>query len=187
MLSPVLLPAQPLHSQPRSHSPRPETCQTQADNGQALPLWRFAPYELVTDQLAAFGVTFKDAMAIMPSNPSFIDHSARCFLMPVGNQRQLRLTLQRRFQTVLLRMQGYQDFRVDVVDAVGHGLGQALQHPCCITHAARAPFQDIQVHAAFARDLLIASAGPFLLKAIYLWMSPDEHSTTLANRQKRRN
>jgi hypothetical protein len=178
VLPSVLLP--PQHLQPPTQ-PQLRTAQAHIYGGQALPLWKFAPFEPVTDQLKEYGVIFKGAIAITPSNPSFAEHPTQRCIMPKGNQRQLRLTLQRRFKAVVLCLQGYREFRVDVLDGSGYSIAAAVQSPPrsgkapvepmhlqSPSFSGKAPMGQIRVDATLAQDLIVFSSGPFLLKGIYL-------------------
>ena len=175
---PVLLPSERL--QPPTPKPL-QTAPARIHDGRALPLFQFAPFEPVTDQLQDYGVIFKSAIAITPSNPNFLDYPDQRSIMPCGNRRQLQLTLQRPMKAVALCLQSYREFRVDVLDGDGNAVAVAIQpSPWSVEpstepiqqHSARtcckAPTGHIRLDTAAARELMIFSPGAFLLKAIYL-------------------
>jgi hypothetical protein len=174
----VLLPSERL--QPPTPKPL-QTTPARILDGRALPLFQFAPFEPVTDQLQDYGVIFKNAIAITPSNPNFLDYPTQLSIMPFGNRRQLQLTLQRPRKAVALCLQGYREFRVDVLDGNGKAVAVAIQPSIWSGETStepiqqrsartfcKAPTEHIRLDTAAARELIIFSPGAFLLKAVYL-------------------
>lgn len=138
----------------------------------ALPLERLSPYEKVTDQFQDYGLLLQNAVAIHPSNPSFIYQPDQLYLLPLGNQCQLRLLFQRRFTRITLILQGYRDLRVEALDQAGHSLKAAVQPLQRQAHPHQAPAHQVRLQNPRARQLIISSGSAFLVSCIRLF--PDQ-------------
>lgn len=131
----------------------------------SLPFHRLTPFEAVKDQYAEWGIAFKDAIALTPSNPSFYSRGPRVVLMPVSHRHTITIALSQPFPRITLQVRGYQDIRLSALDRNGH----CLTH--CKTfryrHAAhhKAPLEELTIEGRRTYELVLESSAPFVLEA----------------------
>jgi hypothetical protein len=154
---------QPLGSLPHQTQPDFEAENPHPSDSVELPFAELSPHELITDQFEVYGVSVQGAIAVTPSNPSFIEQTARLALMPLGQQAQMRLLLHQRFTTIGVHLRGYRDFRIDALDHDGHSLTAVIVHRHRQEPQHKAPDETITVDAAKVAQLVISSSTSFVL------------------------
>lgn len=136
---------------------------------QDLPLNRLSSYEPVTDQFMDYGLTVQGAIALRPSNPSFVDIVPAIGLMPLGQALAMRLTLVQPRAKLRLQLRGYQDVSLHAITAEGHRLTSAIIQRSRQQENNQAPQEIITLQAENVRQVVIASSGIFLLTGLQLF------------------
>ncbi|HEY9737587.1 MAG TPA: hypothetical protein V6D06_14935 [Trichocoleus sp.] len=141
------------------------TSQTGPAHRRSLPFHRLIPFEAVKEQYADWGIVFKGAIALTPSNPSFYSRGPRVVLMPVSHRHAITITLNQPLPRITLQVRGYQDIRLSALDRNGH----------CVTHCKtfryrhaehhKAPLEELTIEGRRTYELVLESSGPFVLES----------------------
>jgi hypothetical protein len=156
---------QPLKGPPTTDSQHPIPLQ---GHGQSIPLTRLAALEPVSQQFLDYGLTIQGAIALVPSNPYFVDHKPHISLMASGHAPLVRLTLHRAFQAMTLKLRGYHDFHLDSFDHQGYRLGSTIIQRSRYSIQDKAPVETIVLAAPGVHTIVLSSMAVFLIDSIEL-------------------
>jgi hypothetical protein len=132
--------------------------------------WRLLPivwlenFERVTDQFAAFGVGFADAIAVRPSNPRFSPATNAIQVMPCNRRKSIKMSLSRPVTQLQLSLMGSTPITVSAFNAEGHCVALAeTATPVLSEHQPHYPEQTLTLDTKTAAFICLESKVPFML------------------------
>lgn len=134
--------------------------------GQALPFDQLTPYEPVSTQFTPWGIEFAAAIALYPSNPSFLSAVSDMVVMPTAST--IEINLLKPLRHAGLRLRGHHDIRLKALSAKGEMI--ACKKIFChrYSEATKAPLEILTLDLRRVRTLLLSSSVPFVLESFSL-------------------
>ena len=132
--------------------------------------WRLLPipylhnFERITGQFASFGLHFENVIAFFPSNPRFLNEARDKVLMPAGQSKSLKVSVEATVSHIHLWMMGSQEITVS--------LANANENPVSVTETSRLASTDIHepyaeqnltIETRTAKTLCLHSKAPFVV------------------------
>ncbi|MDJ0702216.1 MAG: hypothetical protein QNJ46_02955 [Leptolyngbyaceae cyanobacterium MO_188.B28] len=142
-----------------------------------LPAWdkvnfqTLSSFEVVTDQYQNWGLQFEGAIALTPSNPSFLSESGAVVLMPEAGRKMIKIHLQRPLDHLTIAVRG-----AGVVNFIALGEeGQCLtrsslegpQANLTENKSCALPQRRFDLDAQGLSVLIMESESPFTVESVF--------------------
>lgn len=140
-------------------------CPILADHG--LSFEQLPAFSHVTDQFLDAAILFERAVALTPSNPSFVGQSASKVLIPAAGPPQLKIRLLKPITSMTLTVQGYGFVTLTLLDHHSETIEPPLiQRFRYATATAEAPTETITLADGRLRQVILESAQVFALTSL---------------------
>ena len=143
-----------------------------------LPAWdkvnfqTLSSFEVVTDQYQNWGLQFEGAIALTPSNPSFLSESGAVVLMPEAGRKMLKIHLRRPIRHLTIGVRG-----AGVVNFIALGENGHCLNRCSIegpqdnltdkNSPAYLPQRRFDLAAQRLSVLILESEAPFIVESVF--------------------
>lgn len=144
----------------------------------SLPAWDrvnfqdLTHFEMVVDQYQDRGLTFEGAIALIPSNPSFMSATGTVVLMPAAGRKMIKVYLQQPICHITIGVRGAGIVNCVALDVNGHCITR------CSTDGPKAnptdhkaptlfPQQEFNLTAQQLAVLILESDTPFIIENIF--------------------
>ena len=146
------------------HTPVLESPYTTQLDWQILPIAYLCNFEPIVSQFQPFGLQFEDAIAIRPSNPSFLAGAGGIAIMPIGRCSGFKVYFENVVSETSLWLVGSQPVSVSCLNAQGHCVTK-VQTVTASSHEPHRsyPERSIVVNTRATKVLRVDSKAPFIV------------------------
>ena len=143
-----------------------------------LPAWdkvnfqTLSSFEVVTDQYQNWGLLFEGAIALTPSNPSFLSESGNVVLMPEAGRKMLKIHLHRPIRHLTIGVRGAGVINFIALGENGHCLTrcsiEGSQNDLSGENAPNyLPQRRFDLAAHRLNVLILESDAPFIIESVF--------------------
>ncbi|MCG8367095.1 MAG: hypothetical protein MJA27_27635 [Pseudanabaenales cyanobacterium] len=144
-----------------------------------LPTWdkvnfqTLSSFERVSDQYQDWGLQFEGAIALTPSNPSFLSESDKVVLMPATGRKMIKIHLRRSIHHITIGVRG-----VGIVNFMALGKNGHCLTRCSLdgqqssltdnNTPAHLPQKQFDLAAQQLAVLILKSDAPFIIESLFI-------------------